>query len=64
MSSAPSFGRVFLLTVALVGAWVPAAVIASPGSRSADATPEEPTGIHSVADEAPRASVAPVARAV
>lgn len=57
MSDARSFGRTLLLTVALVGAWIPAAVIASPGSGPTAAAPEAPAEMHPVSDEAPHASV-------
>ena len=57
MSDARSFGRTLLLTAALIGAWIPAAVLATPGSEPTAAAPEAPADLHPVSDEATHASV-------
>lgn len=57
MSSALSFSRALLLAASLVGAWIPAAVIASPGSEPTASVPEAPSELHPVADESAHAPV-------
>ena len=64
MSNAISFGRVLFLTAALIGAWIPAAVIASPDTRATAAAPEAPSELHPVSDEAPHAFAGGALRAV